>query len=63
MNHEEAQAKAQKLWGDGGFAIPMSHNCYLVGEKDQQDPAQFQHIYGAGATWELAFHDAWLSLN
>ncbi len=56
---EKAKAKAKELWGDKAFAVVCGNECCLVGEHDED----FQHVYGAGATWELAFFDAWLRLN
>jgi hypothetical protein len=58
MERIEAQKKAKEMWGEKAF-VAVAPNCFLVGEYDEI----FQHIYGAGVTWELAFYNAHINLN
>ena len=58
MERVEAQKKAKEMWGEKAF-VAITPSCCLVGEQDEK----FQHVYGAGTTWELAFYDAHMNLN
>lgn len=59
MTQEEAEKRAQELWGNKAFAILVGLDRYVVGECN----GPFKRPYGFGTSWDEAFKNAHFNLN